>query len=335
MSKQLAESNNINPLISVIVPVYNSEKFLNKCIESLINQTYKNIELIFVNDGSTDNSLSIIKEYSDRDNRIKVFSKKNGGVSSARNFGLSVINETGYVMFVDSDDNIDKNYIEKFVSKILTNTDLVVELPQNASFFINNSLNKVELFTFLTIYPEFRGPYRKLIKNSIAKNVTFDENIYVGEDLVFDTKVFLKQNNCNFVENGGYNWTYNSESLTHQKNKKNSLVRYKRVFDTCYTWYISFKLLNEVSFFQSESLRCDYNELLCSEYLEFYGSSFKYSRVYKYDSFLDMIDINKKFKLFKSYMPTCRKQKIKKILFCYFRPLYKMIRTVFKLFEND
>ena len=145
MNKQLAELNNMNPLISIIVPVYNSEKFLNKCIESLINQTYKKIELIFVNDGSTDNSLSILKQYSDRDNRIKVFCKKNGGVSSARNFGLSVINDNGYVMFVDSDDNIDKNYIKKFVSKIHTNTDLVVELPQNDSSLINNSLKKIEL----------------------------------------------------------------------------------------------------------------------------------------------------------------------------------------------
>ena len=89
--------------ISIIVPIYNSEKYLNKCIDSLINQTEKNIEIILVNDGSTDNSEEIIKEYKDK--RIKYYKNKNQGIGKTRNFGIE--QATGsYIMFVDSDDYI-------------------------------------------------------------------------------------------------------------------------------------------------------------------------------------------------------------------------------------
>ena len=86
--------------VSIIVPVYNVEKYLSKCLESLINQTLKDIEIICVNDGSTDNSLSILKEYANKDSRIKIIDKQNEGVSVARNTGIEVA--TGeYLMFVD------------------------------------------------------------------------------------------------------------------------------------------------------------------------------------------------------------------------------------------
>lgn len=89
--------------ISIIVPIYNCEKYLEQCIGSLVKQTYSDIEIILVNDGSTDSSLSICKKYSETDDRIQVINKKNGGVSSARNVGIKV--STGeYVIFVDADD---------------------------------------------------------------------------------------------------------------------------------------------------------------------------------------------------------------------------------------
>ena len=98
--------------ISVIVPVYNSEKYIEKCIESIINQTYRNIEIIFINDGSTDESLNIIHKYKKLDNRIKVINQSNSGVSAARNKGIK--NSIGdYITFVDSDDHIDSKMIDK------------------------------------------------------------------------------------------------------------------------------------------------------------------------------------------------------------------------------
>ena len=95
------------PKVSVIVPVYNVEKYLKQCLDSIVNQTYKNLEIIIVNDGTKDNSMKIVEEYL-QDKRIKVINKENGGLSSARNRGIE--EATGeYISFVDSDDYIDLN----------------------------------------------------------------------------------------------------------------------------------------------------------------------------------------------------------------------------------
>lgn len=99
------------PLISIVIPVYNVEKYLNRCIDSVINQTYKNIEIILVDDGSTDHSSKICDDYIKIDNRIKVFHKTNGGLSSARNYGIT--NSKGeFITFIDSDDDIEIDYID-------------------------------------------------------------------------------------------------------------------------------------------------------------------------------------------------------------------------------
>lgn len=98
-------------LISVIVPVYNVEKYLHKCINSILNQTYKNLEIILIDDGSTDNSGKICDEYALKDNRIKVIHKENGGLSSARNAGLDICSGD-YIGFVDSDDYIAEDMYE-------------------------------------------------------------------------------------------------------------------------------------------------------------------------------------------------------------------------------
>lgn len=97
----------VNQLISIIMPVYNAEKYLNRSIESVMNQTYKNIEIILVNDGSTDASLTICSNYQKADSRIKLINQKNSGVSAARNRGIDEATGT-YIMFIDSDDYIEK-----------------------------------------------------------------------------------------------------------------------------------------------------------------------------------------------------------------------------------
>ena len=107
----------MNRLVSIIVPIYNVEKFLEECIQSIINQTYKKIEIILVNDGSTDNSYDICLKYQKKDNRIHVINKINGGLSSARNTGLSKARGE-YVVFIDSDDFIDSAMIEILVDLI-------------------------------------------------------------------------------------------------------------------------------------------------------------------------------------------------------------------------
>ena len=103
--------NNNLPLISVIVPIYNVDKYLTRCINSIVSNTYTNLEILLINDGSTDNSLNICNSFLSKDSRIKIYSKKNGGLSSARNLGID--KSTGkYISFIDSDDYISENFYE-------------------------------------------------------------------------------------------------------------------------------------------------------------------------------------------------------------------------------
>lgn len=99
-------------LVSVIVPVFNTEKYLKKCIESILNQSLRNIEIIFIDDGSTDNSLTIIEEYAKKDKRIKIISKLNEGQGIARNMGITEACGQ-YIAFIDSDDFVEKDMLEK------------------------------------------------------------------------------------------------------------------------------------------------------------------------------------------------------------------------------
>ena len=114
------------PKYSIVIPVYNVEKYLHQCLNSVINQTYKNLEIICINDGSKDNSLIILNEYLQKDNRIVIVNQKNSGVSSARNKGIRL--STGdFISFIDSDDYLDLNVYEKCVQRIISdNSDIII-----------------------------------------------------------------------------------------------------------------------------------------------------------------------------------------------------------------
>ena len=112
-------------LVSVIVPVYNVESYLSKCVESIKDQSYSNIEIILVDDGSTDSSGKLCDEFVKSDGRIKVLHKVNGGVSSARNLGIDICHGE-YITFVDSDDWVEQNYIEVLLNEILTDANQLV-----------------------------------------------------------------------------------------------------------------------------------------------------------------------------------------------------------------
>ena len=176
-------SNYGNELISIIVPVYNVEQYLEKCVNSIINQTYKNLEIILVDDGATDTSCKMCDELAKIDSRIKVYHKENGGLSDARNYGVE--RATGeYIGFVDSDDYIDSEMYEKLYEAIKKeNTDvaecnLKIIYPDRVELFTEKKYYSVctkqeYLEEYLKIEKVFGSACVRLINSKIAKKINF------------------------------------------------------------------------------------------------------------------------------------------------------------------
>ena len=206
-----------SPLISVIVPVYNVEKYLDKCIESIVNQTYKNLEIILVDDGSPDNCPQICDAWAEKDSRIKAIHKKNGGVSSARNAGLEII--TGeYVTFVDSDDWIEQDYVSNIItSEHFDECDVIAcgftfEYAKDdlKTFDYENTIIETDLlkrFIRDDIRPEACG---KFIKKDLAKQVSFDDSFGYAEDLLFNYEVFKQCSKLSCISSHKYHYLQES-----------------------------------------------------------------------------------------------------------------------------
>ena len=225
--------------ITVIVPVYNVEKYLSQCLENIIHQTYTNLEVICVNDGSTDNSKNILVNYTKIDKRIRIIEKENGGLSSARNVGIKAA--TGdYIHFIDSDDYIPLNYYEEMIKSLAnTNADIVCagfyfEKHPNESIrfkdtYIYTNINDklIKIFVYKHMYV-----WRYLIKTSFIKknNLSFIEGKYI-EDVMFTIPAFTKANKIVVVPNIQYFYRYNQESIMNNKDKNK---RNKRKTDIIY-----------------------------------------------------------------------------------------------------
>ena len=189
----------IKDCISVIVPIYNVEEYLGRCIESIINQTYQNIEIILVDDGSTDNSLSICKEYAIKDRRINIIHKENAGVSSARNIGLKK-SKGEFVTFVDSDDYVKLTCFEKMIRGIKNNdVDMVVvgweDEGGNPGWISDTSYKKIYGQDEISSLDFFLTVWGHLFKKINLKDQYFDEKIFYGEDTLFTFQSFYKKKN--------------------------------------------------------------------------------------------------------------------------------------------
>ena len=210
---------------SIIVPVYNIEKYLPSCIDSVLSQSFYDYELILIDDGSTDNSGFICDKYAEKDNRIKVIHKENGGVSSARNLGLD--NAKGeWITFVDSDDWIGKNYFQILENDINEEIDwvlinLIKSYDKHQTLitkFINNKLIKSDFLEFHSIYPDYFGPTAKFYKNSFIKNIiSFDKNLSYGEDTLFNLDYLSNCNQIITLERANYFYRDLDNSLSTTK----------------------------------------------------------------------------------------------------------------------
>lgn len=200
--------NYLNDLVSVIIPIYNKEKCLRKCITSVMKQTYSNLEIILVNDGSSDNSLEICSELGKCDDRIVIYDKENGGVSSARNRGLELA-KGSYITFVDADDWIENNLIEDLLYEIKkSNADIAcgyfsydkgnemeINVLENEVYERITVLTQVEACEEITkIYNRKLGweNCSKLFYKEVIDNVFYDENITNGEDWLFFCKALVR-----------------------------------------------------------------------------------------------------------------------------------------------
>lgn len=183
--------------ISVIIPVYNVEKYLERCLDSVIANSYENLEIICINDGSTDNSYKILQEYAEKDARICLISKKNGGVSSARNAGLKV--STGeYITFVDSDDWVHKEYFMYLFQVITTaEADIAVCGHRGTTSYVEDEIIEKRQLQYRSLgIEEFfhsnsikRVPWGKIYKKTLIKDMQFTENVSLAEDLLFNIEV--------------------------------------------------------------------------------------------------------------------------------------------------
>lgn len=224
------------PKISIIVPVYNVEEYLENCINSILNQTFKKFELILVNDGSTDNSLEICKRYKNIDDRICIIDKKNGGLSSARNAGLDIA-KGEYIGFVDSDDYIHPQMYELLYNQIMKeNADIsMCEFKKVTEFNKNELSDKIILNQKVEILSNKEAVFKlgekgeviyvvswnKLYKKSIFKNIRFKEGI-IHEDEYIIHRLLYQINKLVYIKEKLYFYLQREGSIMDKRLNLNS-----------------------------------------------------------------------------------------------------------------
>lgn len=224
-------------MISVIIPIFNAENYIHRCIDSILAQSYADFELLLINDGSTDSSGSICNEYALSDNRVRVFHKENGGVSSARNMGLD--NAKGeWIAFVDSDDYIIK------LDSFFYNEDLIIFPYKLLSKDGSESLYKLDNLVFenkkevKNIIKEksttsiFKTLWSKLYKRKLIGSLRFDESIRIGEDQLFLLEYLNSIKTCRFVNS--YMYVYGEfQASKYQISIVEAIYTMKRLIVSC------------------------------------------------------------------------------------------------------
>lgn len=224
------------PLISVIVPVYKVEEYLDRCVDSIINQTYKNLEIILVDDGSPDNCPKMCDGYAKKDKRIKVIHKKNGGLSDARNIGID--NSKGdYLTFIDSDDYVELNYIE-FLYNLMVKYDADISMGKQyvrysnkvintGSGYLYDNLTKAEIFEKLMYGEDFDvSAWSKLYKRKLFSDIKYPVN-RLFEDSATTYKLIDKANKSVMKSEPIYNYIIRDGSITNSvfNEKKLDLIK--------------------------------------------------------------------------------------------------------------
>lgn len=301
-----------NELISIIIPIYNVEKYLGKCIESIINQTYENLEIILVNDGSKDDSKNICEFYQKKDKRIIVINKKNGGLSDARNTGLDVARGK-YIGFVDSDDFIDRNMYQILYNDIVSNNaDIAIcnykKIYENELVNVENKLNNTEIYNKedairLLIMGDKINDYawNKLYKAELFKNIKYPVGRNM-EDMGTTYKVFEIAERITYNEYIGYYYLQRNNSILASINKKFILDLYEMKYNKyshlrkLYPKYIEILDINRLNFTKYYFMfMVDCKELDLLKFEEFKNEYQFYKLNYK--KYRKKMENNKKIKI--------------------------------------
>lgn len=300
--------------VSVIVPAYNAEKTLEKCVISILNQTYHDLEIIIVDDGSTDGTLEVARHLQSSDKRIQSVHKENGGVSSARNFGMKYA-QGDYIAFVDSDDWLKTEMIEKlmlgscadvvvcFIEQKMYKCDL--KQKSEVEFFDLNGI--AEKFDLLYIANFFNSVCGKIYKREVINGVAFEDKVRCGEDLLFNFQVFALAKRIAIVNYAGYVYVNNVYSATHrfnvedfeqQKKLRDAAVEFERkvlrdgrkspTIDTAYLRNTTDIIANLVTFETNDNTK---------KYLQEYLQDPYFINVSRRNS-LDSLNIDAKRKIF-------------------------------------
>lgn len=239
-------------LISIIVPAYNAEKSIERCIESIQNQTYENIEIIVVNDGSTDKTYEILLKLQEKDKRIILCDKRNEGVSEARNAGLSLA-KGEYIGFVDSDDCIDKRMYESLIQRIITdNSDMAICALRE--YYSKDNIVDIKFIKKDCVLSDreyirnmsggiynayYGGPGNKLYSKKVCKDILFHKDIFLGEDLIYNIDVLRNVHKISVSSEIFYTYYLDREdSLTKIKYKgsvmwENAKLTYNKYIVLC------------------------------------------------------------------------------------------------------
>jgi len=262
LSKQVVMKN---PLVSIIIPIYNTEKYIRECLNSLIQQSYSHIEIIAVDDGSTDNSLKILNDISAKDSRLKVFSQPNQGVSAARNLALSKAIGT-YVMFVDADDWIDPFTIEECLQAIgdadvcffayvreFSNRSLPKLLFPQTQHFTGESCKQLQRRMIGPIGSELSNPgmldslgtiWGKLYRRDVLDGTSFIDLKVIGtaEDSLFNCNVFRKVQKAVYINKAFYHYRKFNSGAETKRYKPQLPQQWNKLFD-----YMKATVTDEIS----------------------------------------------------------------------------------------
>lgn len=230
--------------VSVIVPIYNAEKTIERCIESIVHQVYQYWKLILVDDGSTDGTAKILDSWAEKNQRFQVIHKGNAGVSSARNTGLDHA-DTDYVVFVDSDDWVEADYLQKLISAAEENADsghiwcgfyAINESGNERKYILSgDQYSYFDRKDFMYLHEQWmtQMPWHRLFNNSIIKeyHLRFDENLSLGEDLLFNMQYMdcVNQTRIVVVNKPLYNYVVAGTDSLNSKYRNNLLSIYERI----------------------------------------------------------------------------------------------------------